>query len=438
MMGLKKRIKKILTRLMLVCLGISMVGCSSSSSDNSDSPSIATSLEINPSSLFIYIINKPVTLNVNRIPAGSIGAIEWSVANPTIVEVNQNGRVVAKREGSTTVNVSLISDPLINDMCTVTVGTEPTGISLTHSGFVLNTYNQTYNSGVVLTPVNSSGNIIWESSNPAIFSVNQNGQITALKTGTSNLTASVEGTSLIASILGTVSIPVVSINVQEDVVRLSSIGQNKDIVASLNPGAIGDFIFSSTSENIFTVNTSGNISAVNFGQATLNISVSGETVSKSVPVIISIPVTGITLSHSQINLTTHLETQNVTGSINEGAIGGIEWESSNTSVCTVSSSGQITAIKSGMTTVIARVIGTDVTEEVNVNVNIPITSLTVNPEAITLNSYEESTSVNITLNSGATGNITYQTTNVNVFNVSSEGLVEAVASGTTTLNVIAN
>ena len=112
---------------------------------------------------------------------------------------------------------------------------------------------------------------------------------------------------------------------------------------------------------------------------------------------------------------------------------GITWKSNNTSIATVSTSGLVTGVKNGSTTITATT-GNGKSASCSITVITSITSISVSPNSKTLKTGEK-VQLTATKNpSTATEGIVWTTSNSSVATVSN-GLVTAKSSGTATITV---
>ncbi len=195
---------------------------------------------------------------------------------------------------------------------------------------------------------------------------NPTGNITIASTGTTDQTIAVSGNVTAATSAGTLS-----------GTQAICVGNTTTFSSSVSGG-----IWTSSDTTIATVNTSGVITGVTAGTATITYTVSGSggcadaTATRSVT-ITTAPSAG-TLSGTQAicvgNTTTY------TSSVNGGA-----WTSSNTAVATVNASGVITGVTAGTATITYTVTGTDgcadatATRSVTVSALPPISITQTNP-----------------------------------------------------------
>lgn len=126
------------------------------------------------------------TLTYNVSPSYAIYTVSWESDASDVVSVN-NGLLEAKKQG--TANITVTTDNGKSSTCEVTVPPEPTAVSITPDEFELlmgRTKPLTYS----FTPADAAtASLTWESSNPDIASINQQGVVTAIRPGQTTLTA---------------------------------------------------------------------------------------------------------------------------------------------------------------------------------------------------------------------------------------------------------
>ena len=107
----------------------------------------------------------------------------WSSSNPNIVFVSDNGEVTANNGGNATVTATS-ADGLFSKACEIFVRVTLTGITLDKSSLSL-VEGETAKLNATLVPEDTtSPEYYWDSSNPSVLTVNENGELKALKAGT--------------------------------------------------------------------------------------------------------------------------------------------------------------------------------------------------------------------------------------------------------------
>lgn len=233
-----------------------------------------------------------------------------------------------------------------------------TSISLSSTSLSLNV-GQKSKLNAIVNPSNATEKIQWSSGISSIASVDSEGNVTALSVGSTVITARSSESGKTATCKVTVSassIPVTGITLDKTTMSLT-VGSTGVLNASVLPSNATNLnvLWSSSNSSIASVSSAGVVTAKAAGTATITAKTSdgGKTATCQVTVTTTnIPVTGISLDKQTMTLSVGstgtlkatLSPFNATGS-------EITWSSSNTAVATVSSSGVITAIAVGSTTI---------------------------------------------------------------------------------------
>lgn len=185
--------------------------------------------------------------------------------------------------------------------------------------------------------IGGSDNITWTSSDPSIATVNADGVVTGVQKGTVTITANSGGYELSTKV--TVNNPKLSATS-----ATLSLGKTKQLSVI---GGTKNVKWKSSATSVATVSSSGKVTAKKPGTATITATVDG------LKLTCKVKVKAPTLNVSKKSL---VERQTYTLKVN-GSTGKKVWKSSNTSVATVSSSGKITAKKTGKATISVKVNG---------------------------------------------------------------------------------
>lgn len=210
---------------------------------------------------------------------------------------------------------------------------------------------------VTVLPENATNKeLIWSSSDNSVVSVN-NGVITGLKEGKAVVTAkSVDGyksASLEVIVINKpATIHVESISLDKTELNMLT-GDQTSLTATVLPDNAADksLSWSSSDENIATVNKYGKVTAIKEGKVTITATSvdGGHTATCTVNVTTKVvPVTGISLNEDSVALNVG-GTKQLTATVlpTNASNKGVTWNSTNEAVATVSESGLITAVSSG-------------------------------------------------------------------------------------------
>ena len=166
----------------------------------------------------ILLLNETEQLEASLLPKNdqTINLI-WATSDPDVATVSDNGLVTGKAAGTASIKVS-IKDNGMQATCKVTVipVSHITGVTITPSTNPTILLERTYKFSAVVTPENCVNHtIIWESSNPIVASIDQNGRARAITEGETVITATSEDGGLFDSItLYVVSTPIPVTGVQ--------------------------------------------------------------------------------------------------------------------------------------------------------------------------------------------------------------------------------
>ncbi len=221
------------------------------------------------------------------------------------------------------------------------------------------------------------------------------------------------------------------------------------LTASLSDASSPDYVNSSFSGSgqydvVYTINyraaSAGKLLTVKWVQAsgTGNVTFQGATL---VVQSSSVPVTGVTVNPATASLqvgTTQQLTATITPS--NATNQNVSWSSSNTGVCTVSSTGLVTATGAGSAIVTVTTQDGNKTAGCNVSVTsstVSVTGVTVSPTSATLN-VNQTQQLTATVNPANATNktVSWSSNNTAVATVNASGLVTANAVGTATITVI--
>ena len=132
-------------------------------------------------------------------------------------------------------------------------------------------------------------------------------------------------------------------------------GATETLTVTRTPSSVSypNLTWSSSNTSVATVNSSGVVTAVGNGTATITVTTTdGTNISKTCSVTVRTPVTGVTVSPTTLTLNvggtyTLAKTISPSGASNQNVV----WSTDNTSVATVDSSGKVTAVGKGTCTI---------------------------------------------------------------------------------------
>lgn len=231
-----------------------------------------------------------------------------------------------------------------------------------------------------------------------------------------------------------------SININKSKTTIG-IGYSETLKYSISEDLYGlNIIWTSSNNNVVTVNNSGKITGVSEGSAIITVSVGRQKSTCKVTVSSNyIPITGIKLNKTSTSILVG-SSETITKTITPSNANNtdVTWTSSNTSIATVEN-GKITAKKVGTAIITATAGEYSATCKVTVIDKIALKKITLNKENITIKE-KETANLNITYTpSNATNKkVTWKSSNNNIATVDSSGKITGVSKGTVTITAISN
>jgi uncharacterized protein YjdB len=369
--------------------------------------------------------------------------ISFTSETPAVATVSTSGLVTGVAPGQTTITATSEGK---SGTATVTVTPIPVAtVEITPSQPNV-TVGQTVQLGA--TPKAANGQVLtgrtlqWSSGAPSVASVSATGLVTGLAQGTAIVFVSVEG--VISSATVTVrQVPVASVVVTPPTSSVV-VGGSTQLSASVRDASGAELSgrlvgWSSSDEAVAVVSSSGRVSALKVGTATITASSEGKSGTATVAVtgapVAAVNVTPPTAS-VVVGQTTTLSAQPVDA--NGAALSGraIAWSTSNDKVATVDQSGVVTGVAAGQATITATSEGKSGSAVVTVTA-VPVASVTVAPPTLSLQTGQTGTLTATTKD--AAGNVltdrivAWTSSNTGVATVAPNGTVTAVAPGTATI-----
>ena len=199
----------------------------------------------------------------------------------------------------------------------------------------------------------------WSSSDPGVALVLSDGTVSALAAGMTNITGSYS--ELTDSVVMTVSEPTIaglSINASATTLMVGATATTVTATATYSAGTSGPVPYptwSSSAENVATVNFAGEVAAHNAGTATITGTFGGQSGSVNITVTESdATLTGLAVSAAATSVAVRTTTTvTATASYSDGtsAVVTPTWTSSDSYVATVSDSGTVTGVAAGTVTI---------------------------------------------------------------------------------------
>ena len=286
--------------------------------------------------------------------------------------------------------------------------------------------------------------ISWESSHPAVASVSDDGTVTGLTVGDTQISAEIEIqtddstriTKTATCDIKVEGIPVEGISLSKTSLTLVE-GEDERLSVNFTPeNATNKTVhWSATSVTGEVIVVDGLVKAVTAGEAVVTAtSEDGNIEAQCNVTVTAAPVTTtVTVSPTSISLPAGGSTK-LTASASDGS--SVTWSSNKTSVATVSSSGNVTAVGAGTATITATTkSGASASCTVTVSSTISVSSVSL-PSSTTVSMGKTvQLSPTISPSTATNKNVTWKSSNESVAKVSSSGVVTGVAVGSANITV---
>lgn len=373
--------------------------------------------------------------------------ITWSSADTAIATVSSAGLVVSKRAGSVAISATsegvtgfttlTVSAPPALPPTTITVSAPDSTVMVGQSLQMTVVLRDKNGQEVVGAPISFTGR------NATVLKVDPTGLVTGLAAGRSSVAVSSSGlrTSIefdvtpasggpapVNSVV--VTTPTASVNVGQSVQLLA-----QALDASGNPVNGVTFAWSSSNTGFATVSATGQVSAVAPGTVSVTATANGKSGSVSITVQAPAPAVATVTTTVASPLTVGKTAQAV--AIAKDAAGNVipgvsfTWASSQTSKATISSSGLVTAVAAGTTTITASSGGQS--GGATLTVQAPAVATVAVSVAATLNVGQSTQATAVARD--ASGNVisgaafTWSVSAPSVLSVNASGMVGGVAAG---------
>lgn len=277
--------------------------------------------------------------------------------------------------------------------------------------------------------------INWTSTDTSVCAVTQTGAVTGVSVGSASVLALTDNGKM-AQCNVTVVSPVTGINLDKSNIKMIK-GAAETLTATVRPAdATNRGVQWTTSDNsVCTVDQSGHISAVGAGAATITVMTQEGGYFAECSVTVTIPVSGVTLDKTNMTVAKGV-TDTLTATVwpGDATRHDVLWASSNSAVCSVDSAGHISAVGVGAAVISATTEDGQYTATCNINVVIPVISITVNPTSLTLIRYTSGQLTATVSPADATDKTVYWTSSNNtICTVDGTGKVSGVGIGTATV-----
>ena len=342
----------------------------------------ASSITIEPSSATLMSIGATVQLTAivsdeNEQPVED-AVVTWRSGDEGVATVDNQGLVTAVGNGATQVTArsgsAEASVPVSVMQSAASLSIEPSSATLMSIGATVQ---------LSATVMDDNGQpvedavVTWQSSDVDVATVNDQGLVTAVGNGMTQVTARSGSTE--ASVPVSVMQSASSITIEPASATLMSIGATVQLTATVSdengqPVEHAEVAWLSSDETVVTVNAQGLVTAV--GNGMTEVTARSGSVEASVPVSVMQSASSITIEPTSATLMSIGATIQLSATVLDENGQSVEdavvtWRISDEGVATVNDQGLVTAVGNGVTEVTARSGSAESSIDVTVNIRVP-------------------------------------------------------------------
>ncbi len=331
--------------------------------------------------------------------------VSWTSSDPTIASVDSNGTIKTLKNGTVKISASANGGKAT---CTITVK-EPIQISATTSSIY-----RGKTTTLKAIPAYST-TITWMSSKPSIATVSSSGVVTGKKAGTVTITAKAFGKSV------TKTIKVVEPSLK--VTGSTSLYRGKTTTLKATTSYSTKVTWKSSKPSIATVSSSGVVTGKKAGTVYIYANAYG----KSVKYKLTIKEPALKLNKSSSSI---YKGKTTTLKATTSYRTKVTWKSSNSSIATVSSTGDVTGKKAGTAYIYANAYG----KSVKCKVTVKNPTITLNKSKATAYAGKSYT---LKATTSYRTKISWKSSNTKIATVDSKGMVKLKKAGKVTISATA-
>lgn len=332
-------------------------------------------------------LSKKLSFTTNPIDAYYQNVV-WASSDESVVTVDPDGTIHAAGIGTATIS-AISDDPEYNTpaTCQVSVNQAVMIVALNEHEITMFTGEATKLEADISPDAATNKKLVWESANPEVASVNANGNVKAVTVGNTEIVCkAADGSGIVDTCAVTVRSKVKGVKLDQS--KLELVVGNGDKAATghleftVQPenAYIKTVSWTSSDENIATVDSYGIIRAVNAGTAIISaISDDPEyNTPATCQVFVGTAVSSIKFIDTKTVMSVN-SSQVISTEISpaEATNKKLTWESSNTDVLTVDGKGNVRAVGNGSADIICTAQdGTEVKQKITISVIRPVAQIT--------------------------------------------------------------
>ncbi len=319
---------------------------------------LATSVTLNETTAEVTV-GETLQLTATVAPENASNpTVTWSSSDEGVATVDETGKVTAVAPGTATITATTNDGSNLTASCEVIVKQLAVSLTLDKTAAEVTVGETLLLNATVLPDNTSNPAVTWSSSNDAVATVDANGLVTAVASGTATITATTaDGSNLSASCAVTVKQLAVSLTLDKTAAEVT-VGETLQLTATVVPDNTSNpaVTWSSGNDAIATVDETGKVTAIAAGTATItatttdgsNLTASCEVTVKPAVILVNSIVldktTAEVVEGGMVKLTATVLPEDATDK-------SVTWTTSDATIATVNEDGLVTAVAPGTVTI---------------------------------------------------------------------------------------
>lgn len=374
-------------------------------------------------------------------------SVGWLSSDTKVATVTETGLVIAVKAGKC--NITAINNSVTSNPCAITV-TPPvvhvTGVRLNETSLQL-LIGDTEQLEATVVPTNATDqSVTWKSSNTSVATVDADGLVTCIKDGSTTITVTTNDGGYGATCSVKVLVPIVHVTGvtidNGDTAEMEN-GDTLQLTVTVKPddATNKNVVFDTTDPNVLTVSATGLVTAVGNGSAAITATTEDGGYTDSISISVAVPhvaVTGVTIDEGETGQVVKGETTQLHATVapEDASVKDVTWESSDTTIATVDSTGLVKGIEFGNATISVKTVEGEFTDSIAMTVP--------SPASLRTDSFGNALAGNTTKvgyttdppNSPLT-DIAYSSSDESIATVDADGTVHFIAEGSCSISMSA-
>ncbi len=369
-------------------------------------------------------------------PENTTADLTWVVSDKTIVDTNvmpgsKSIEITGKKVGSTVIMV-MNSQNMIYTSCKITVTDTMTAISLSQTQVKVKMSQQFYRLKATTVPADVKTKLLWQSSNTAVATVDEDGMVTLVSAGQAII--SVQPTfnpnNIMAQCNLTVTASSTGLTLNKTTTTIEVSKTEKLEVTTTPTNATSDIKWKTIDSAIATVSSTGLVTAVAPGK-TYVTATTEEGHSATCTIIVTQAATGVKLDVYDLTLGVGDVYHVIAAPVPAGSTETVlTWTAKDPGIATVTDAGKVTGVSPGSTIILIKTKSGKV-EYLYVTVKENIKGMTLNYATKSVTKNRTFTLKPVFTPSKPTNTkVTWTSSNTKIASVTSAGVVKGLKGGT--------